>query len=117
MNTTETIKNLFNEQNLIFFERKTEIGSFFILPYSSKKQNFFIDIFLDTNFESNLCEIGFVCKLNSSKDSSERLLDLNSQLSEGKLSVVSNSNEVTFSSYFEINENFKFDYYKDKLYY
>lgn len=116
-NTKNMIIKLFKENNIVFYERDIENGCILLLPYVIVKKGLQIDIRIFTYKNSNMCKMGFSCKLNLSKNSDKELLNINAKLLRGTLSVVKNSDEVNFSIDFIADENFSYNKYIDNLHF
>lgn len=102
INTSEIFEQYFNEKDLIFFKSKKKDIDVYLLPYRIKDKKIKVDINVIASKNKNLCRIGFKSKLNPNIDYREKLLDMNSKLDYGSLSVESGSDYVAF------NINFKF---------
>lgn len=107
--TSAIIEEYLNQKDIIFYKREEEETTIFLLPYRIRSQNLRVDINLFTFPDSNLCRMGFNYKLNSKKDSGRELLDMNSKLANGNLSVASDSNHVSFITNFLLAEDTEID--------
>ena len=105
INTSEVFEQYFNEKDLIFFKNKQKDVDVYLLPYRIKDKKIKIDINVIASKNKNLCRIGFKSKLNPSIDYREKLLDMNSKLDYGSLSVESGSDYVAFNINFKLFED------------
>lgn len=103
-NTSMVLLDYFKKNNYIFYERNEKDSILFLLPYRLQKI-FRVDINIVTISNSNLCRMNFKSKLNPNNDSSKELLDMNSELIDGNLSVATDSNYVSFNINFTLTEN------------
>lgn len=103
-NTYKILEDFFKFKNLVFYKREEKNSIIFLLPYrfSANGEKFVVEINISVSRESALCRIGFTETLNMDVDFGKELLDMNSELIEGKLSVVSDSDQVSFNTIFYV---------------
>ena len=102
---SQILEDFFEKENMVFYRRDVDENiTTFILPYEITKQNINFDIRLDSFADKRLCRMCFDRELNTEHDYSGELLDMNSDLSTGKISVEKNSNKVTYTVYFEVKD-------------
>lgn len=101
-NAAEILERYFETNNMIFYKRETESLIIFLLPYYIEKQDIRFDIKVSTFCEEDTCRMSFSCELNTDRDFSKELLNMNSDLINGNLSVEKDSNQVTYSIIFDL---------------
>lgn len=116
-NLTKVFEDFFTNNNLVFYKRKNKNSTIFLLPYHITDKKIKVTIRVVTFTKHSLCRMSFTQKLNTSRDFSKELLEINSELLNGSLSVAPNSNNVSFSINFVLNESKDLDViYKDNLF-
>lgn len=104
------------EQKYIGFMKKNNIHSlkntnqkYFYMPYKSDKKNIRVYIFANIIDEMNTIKFGFQGILKVDKrnldETREHLLDLNSRLTTGALSLKKNSNVVEYSINYTVEDD------------
>lgn len=114
--TSQILEDFFNKNDLVFYKREEKSSTIFLLPYRISKQKLRVDIRILAIDNSNMCRMSFTKRLNlTNNDFSEELLNMNSELINGNLSVASNSKHVLFNVNFSIDdeENVKKEYEKN----
>ncbi len=116
-NSVEAFDDYFKTNDIIFYKREMD-GEIilYLLPYRIMKK-YRIDINLFVFSDSPFCRMFFKCPLNTKKDCSKRILEINSEMDSGSLSIEPNSNTITFRIDFNISSYSKIDsIYEAKLY-
>ena len=90
--TSTLLKDYFNKNNIIFYQRTAE-------------QNIEVFLRIIVIDDINLCNMSFSYELNKNTDYSKELLDMNSKLVNGRLSVEKDSNQVTYATNFRLHSN------------
>ena len=104
--TSTLLKDYFNKNNIIFYQRTAEQNiEVFLVPYDIQKQDIKLHIRIIVIDDINLCNMSFSYELNKNTDYSKELLDMNSKLVNGRLSVVKDSNQVTYATNFRLHSN------------
>lgn len=86
--TSTLLKDYFNKNNIIFYQRTAEQNiEVFLVPYDIQKQDIKLHIRIIVIDDINLCNMSFSYELNKNTDYSKELLDMNSKLVNGRLSV------------------------------
>lgn len=112
----EILENYFKEKDLVYYKREEDQVTIFLLPYSIKDRKIRIDIHVFV-YPSNLCRMNFKSRLNPEGDFSKELLDMNSKLINGNLSVESDSDFVSFNTNFSVEDSFHInDLYRGNLF-
>lgn len=110
-------EEFFEKKDIIFYKRETNNYTVFLLPYRIKDINVKFTIHLTIFKHDSLCRMSFSEKLNDEKDFSKELLEINSTLMDGSLSVAPNSNNVSFNINFVANDEKNVEMiYNDKIY-
>lgn len=104
-NTTSIIEDYLSEKKLVFYKRQEQDMDIFLIPYRITNKKIEVNINLYTFKDTNLCRMNFKYKLNSDGDFSKELLDMNSEIVNGNLSVETNSDFVTFNTDFVLTED------------
>ena len=103
--TSQILEDFFQRKDMVFYRRDVnENIIIFVLPYSITKQKINFDIQIVVFDDKNICRMSFSRELNDDMDYSSELLDMNSSLLHGKISVEKYSNQVTYSLHFTISE-------------
>lgn len=104
--TSAILKEYFDKNNIIYYQRTVEPNiEVFLLPYDIQKQDITLHIRIIVADAINLCNMSFSYELNKDTDYSKELLDMNSELVKGRLSVEKDSNQVTYSTNFRLYSN------------
>ena len=98
--TAQLFEDFLQKNNLVFYKRVNKSSTIFLLPYSLTDKKLKVTIRVTIFHFHNLCRMSFSRKLNSKYDYSRELLEMNSELLNGSLSVAQNSNSVSFSANF-----------------
>lgn len=95
------LKEYFDKNDIIYYQRTLEENiTVFLLPYDIQKQGIKLHIRIVVADSINFCHMSFSYELNKGTDCSKELLDMNSELTKGRLSVEKDSNQVTYSTDF-----------------
>ena len=106
-NTTQKVsdmlKEYFESNNMVFYQRTIDDNvEIFLLPYTINKQTIRFDIKVVIFNDNNLGQISLSCELNEKGNYDKMLLNMNSELTHGRLSVETDSNQVTYTATFEL---------------
>ena len=106
-NASCMLKEYFEANGVIFYQRNAGAMEIFLLPYNIRKQNirFNIQIVVYERNNYSLCRMSFSHELNEDKDYSKDLLNMNAELIKGRLSVEPDSNQVTYTTTFRLDSN------------
>lgn len=116
-NTADKIIKFLEDNNLIFYKRDLDDSEvILLLPYRFANKNLEQSFSIYANNKNDTYRMGFSCKLNPEKDSSKELLNLNSELINGSLSVPPESDEVTYMATFVFKEPYTKEEYQKILY-
>ena len=117
MSIIKDIETAFKQNGIKYLKGSNIKEQIFNVPYRgiANPQNH-INIYIDVDEESRLVVFKLVEKLNKSmdiEDARTKLLDLNSNLNLGTLSMRSNSDTIEYKADYQLNENcvFSFDKY------
>ena len=113
--TSDIVKEILDEQDLVYYTRVFKDGTIFLLPYRILQAKRQIKIFINVDNINKKGEIGFEADLNRDSDFSEKLLVINSELLKGKLSVPKKSDFVSYMLPFDIQDSFSQKDYKKYL--
>jgi len=103
--TSQILEDFFQRKDMVFYRRDVNENIVtFVLPYSITKQKIKFDIQIVVFNDENICRMSFSRELNEETDYSSELLDMNSSLVHGKISVEKDSNQVTYTLHFTISE-------------
>lgn len=117
MTNTEKIIGILKENNIVFYRRNLKKGCILLLPYQITNLKVNLEVKMIIN-NDGLCRMGFECKLNPAIVSDKKLLNLNSELSRGSLSIpIDAENEVHFYFKFNIKDDFSYRNYDYNLKY
>lgn len=98
------LKEYFETNNMVFYQRTLDDDvEIFLLPYTINKQTIRFSIKIIVFNDINSCRMSLSCELNENNDSNKTLLDMNAKLTKGRLSVETDSNEVTYSTTFTLD--------------
>ena len=93
--TSTLLKDYFNKNNIIFYQRTAEQNiEVFLVPYDIQKQDIKLHIRIIVIDDINLCNMSFSYELNKNTDYSKELL-----------SVEKDSNQVTYATNFRLHSN------------
>lgn len=97
------LKEYFDKNDIIYYQRTVEQNvEVFLVPYDIQKQNIKLHIRIIVADDINLCHMSFNYELNKDTDHSKELLDMNSELIKGRLYVEKDSNQVTYTTNFQL---------------
>ena len=113
---TDKIENLLKENNLIYYKRELNTGAIFIVPYRLVKFGVKLHIKIIIDNELKYYKMGFDCKKSNDEELTEKLLNLNSKLQDGVLSISTDSDEVSFRINMNICDELVWETYKNILY-
>lgn len=122
-NSIEAFDYYFKTNDIIFYKREMEDEILlYLLPYRIlEKYRININLFVFSN--SPFCRMFFKCTLNTNKDYSKKILEINSEIDSGNLSIEPNTNTITFrmdfnlSSYSDIGSIYEIKLYECFLVY
>lgn len=116
-NTADEIIKFLENNELVFYKRDMENSEVIILlPYRFSSINLEQSFTIYADNISDTYKMGFSCKLNPAKDSSKELLNMNSELNNGSLSVPPESDEVTYMATFAFKAPYTKNEYEKNLY-
>ena len=96
-NNTKIFEDFLQKNKLVFYKRVNKSSTIFLLPYSLTGEKIKVNIRVTIFHTHNLCRMSFNRKLNTEHDYNRELLEMNSELLNGTLSIVQNSNIVSFA--------------------
>ena len=93
--TSTILRGYFDKNNIIYYQRTVEPNiEVFLISYDIQKQDITLHIRIIVANTINLCSMSFSYELNEDTDYSKELLDMNSELVKGRLSVEKDSNQL-----------------------
>ena len=115
MKLIEEILNSFKKNDVIYFGNDEESGIINVIYSGLNNADNRISIILTVNEDSNIVTFIFIKKIKDDTDKMEimsKLLDLNSCIANGVLSMKTSSNNVQYKiDYFVNDDHFSFDKY------
>lgn len=122
MNIRDAIKSKFDEKGINYFQGSNKNENIFNVPYRGiQNRNNHINIYLDVDEELKIIKFTFIEKMNSVNeeiDIKSKLLDLNSSLNFGSLSMRSDSDTIEYKVDYQLyDDDFSFDQYNKFIVY
>lgn len=115
MNLLKKVKETLDEKKINYFQGNEENTNILHLPYRGiVNKHTHINIYMEILSSIDLIRFTWIAKSNSMADISElksQLLDLNSSLNIGSLSMKNDSDSILYKADYVIESDFSFDTY------
>lgn len=97
------LKEYFESKSIVFYERIIrEDIVMFLVPYNFEKQKIRLDLQIIVFETKNLCRMSFYCELDTSKDNTEKIAQINDLVEKGI--VETDSDQIKYTVVFSLEK-------------